>query len=229
MTGARILIVDDDPQMLRYLSTILGHASYGVAFAHSGKDAQLEMARRIPDLILLDLMLPDMDGISLIGEIIQKSSVPIIMLSSVGEERSKVAALDAGADDYVTKPFGSSEILSRIRAVMRRWAKSPGSVARFTHDGITVDFERREVTVNEVPVHLTPKEYDLLKYMIEHAGKVLTHRMLLTALWGPSHAEQSQYLRVFIGQLRKKLEPSTRSRSIIATEPGVGYRLAVRS
>jgi two-component system KDP operon response regulator KdpE len=168
--------------------------------------------------------MPGINGIEVVRRIRESSSVPIIVLSAVGEEARKVEALELGADDYMTKPFGMDELLARIRAVLRRAAGAYTARAVFSAGDLCVDFERRQVTLHQQPVKLTPTEYDLLKYLITHAGKVLTHRMILQAVWGQGYIDQAQYLRVFIGQLRKKLERDATRPQFILTDPGVGYR-----
>ena len=222
--GARILVVDDEPQIRRSLQVYLGVKGYSVMTAETGEQALLAIAHRAPDVIVLDLMMPGISGIELTCRIREHSTVPIIVLSALGDERKKVEALELGADDYVTKPSGTEELLARIRSLLRRAAGLPGASPIFTSGELSVNFDRREVQLGGELVKLTPTEYDLLKYMIEHAGKVLTHRMLLSAVWGPGYTDQAQYLRVFVGQLRKKLEKNPARPHFILTDPGVGYR-----
>jgi two-component system KDP operon response regulator KdpE len=225
--GARILVIDDEPQIRRSLQVNLESKGYAVATAADAEQALQAIANRAPDVIVLDLLMPGMDGIALTRRIREHSTVPIIVLSAIGDERKKVEALELGADDYVTKPFSTEELLARIRSVLRRVAGAQCSQPVWSYRDLSVNFDRREVRLNGEAVKLTPTEYDLLKYMIEHAGKVLTHRMLLTAVWGPAYSDQAQYLRVFVGQLRKKLEKDPARPRYILTDPGVGYRFCV--
>jgi two-component system KDP operon response regulator KdpE len=224
--GARILVVDDEPQIRRSLQVNLENKHYAVMTSVSGDKALEAMARWMPDVVIVDLILPSMDGIELTRHIRKQSPVPIIILSAIGDERKKVEALEAGADDYVTKPFGMEELSARIKSALRRSVMLSGGEPVFRSGSLSVNFERREVRVDDEPVKLTPTEYDLLKYMIQYSGKVLTHRTLLTAVWGEAYADQAQYLRVFIGQLRKKIERNTGRPRYILTDPGVGYRFA---
>ncbi len=222
--GARILVVDDEPQIRRSLQVNLENRNYDVTTVASGEEALEAIAGRTPDVVIVDLILPAMDGIELTRRIRAHSPVPIIVLSAIGDERKKVEALECGADDYVTKPYGMEELAARVRSALRRTIMLSGTEPVFKSGGLSVNFDRREVRLHDEPVKLTPTEYDLLKYMIQYSGKVLTHRTLLTALWGEAYAEQAQYLRVFIGQLRKKLERNTARPQYILTDPGVGYR-----
>ena len=224
--GARILAVDDEPSIRRSLQVHLEGKGYGVLLAPNGEEAMKTFAQQPPDVVIADLILPGMDGIELTRQIRQASTVPIIVLSAIGEERKKIEALECGADDYVTKPFNMDELVARIRALLRRAANSQETEAILRMGDLSVNFERRQVMVKGEPVKLTPKEYDLLKYLIQHAGKVMTHRMLLSAVWGPAHEEEAQYLRVFVSQLRKKLGEDPGRPQYIQTDPGVGYRLA---
>jgi two-component system KDP operon response regulator KdpE len=225
--GARILVVDDEPQIRHSLQTNLEKRNYDVTTAASAEEALEAIARQNPDVIIVDLILPGLDGIELTRRIRDKSPVPIIVLSAIGDERKKVDALESGADDYVTKPFGLEELVARIKSALRRTIMLSGTEPVFRSGDLTVNFERREVRVENKPVKLTPTEYDLLKYMIQYIGKVLTHRTLLTAIWGEAYTDQAQYLRVFIGQLRKKIETNTARPRYILTDPGVGYRFAL--
>lgn len=225
--GARIFVIDDEPQIRRSLQVNLEGKGYAVATAADAEQALQAIANRAPDVIVLDLLMPGMDGTALTRRIREHSTVPIIVLSAIGDERKKVEALELGADDYVTKPFSTEELLARIRSVLRRVAGAQCSQPVWSYGELSVNFDRREVRLNGEAVKLTPTEYDLLKYMIEHAGKVLTHRMLLTAVWGPAYSDQAQYLRVFVGQLRKKLEKDPARPRYILTDPGVGYRFCV--
>ncbi|MGV7229906.1 MAG: response regulator transcription factor [Nitrospirales bacterium] len=225
--GARILVVDDEPQIRHSLQTNLENRNYAVTAVASGEEALEAMARQNPDVVIVDLILPAMDGIELTRRIREQSPVPIIVLSAIGDERKKVEALESGADDYVTKPFGIEELAARVKSALRRTIMLSGTEPVFRSGTLTVNFERREVRVEGKPVKLTPTEYDLLKYMIQYIGKVLTHRTLLTAIWGEAYIDQAQYLRVFIGQLRKKIETNTARPRYILTDPGVGYRFAL--
>jgi len=224
--GARILVVDDEPQIRRSLQVSLEKKGYVVMTASSGEEALESMVHRPPDVVIVDLILPSIDGIELTRRIRERSPVPIIVLSAIGDERKKVEALEKGADDYVTKPFGMEELSARVRSALRRSVLLTGTEPVFKSGALSVNFERRVVQLDGKPVKLTPTEYDLLKYMIQQTGKVLTHRTLLTAIWGEAYADQAQYLRVFIGQLRKKLERNTARPQYILTDPGVGYRFA---
>jgi two-component system, OmpR family, KDP operon response regulator KdpE len=219
-----ILVVDDEPQITRVLKTTLSSQGYGIRTASDGEEALHAMSEWPPDLIVTDLRMPNMDGLELCREVRKTSQVPIIVLSVKGEDSIKVQALDAGADDYVTKPFSMTELTARIRAALRR-ASVPDQprVPLIELGDFRIDVPGRTVRVKTRDVHLTPKEFDLLVYLARHAGKVLTHRTLLAAVWGPNSVEQPEYLRVFIGQLRKKLEGDAFSKYIV-TEPWVGYR-----
>jgi two-component system KDP operon response regulator KdpE len=225
--GARILVVDDEPQIRRSLQVNLERNGYAVETAETGEEALSSFLNRRPDIVILDLLMPGIGGGAVVRRIRQSSTVPIIVLSAIGEEPRKVEALELGADDYMTKPFGMNELLARIRSLLRRAAGAHGSQPVFSTGSLCVNFDRREVTLDGTPVKLTPTEYDLLKYMIEHAGKVLTHRLLLQEVWGPAYQDQAQYLRVFIGQLRKKLEKDPTRPQYILTDPGVGYRFCL--
>jgi two-component system KDP operon response regulator KdpE len=223
----RILIVDDEPQITRVLRTSLTGHGYDVRSAADGESALETYGDWGPDLVITDLSMPNLDGIELCRRLRKISSVPIVVLSVKGEEQTKVEALDAGADDYVTKPFGMDELLARIRAALRRAPEIQDEESAQTvleAGDFRVDLELRNVTVQDRSLHLTPKEYDLLIYLIRHPGKVLTHRALLTAVWGGNYVEQTEYLRVFIGQLRKKIEVDSASPRYILTEPWIGYR-----
>lgn len=219
-----ILVVDDEPQITRVLKTTLSTQGYGIRTASDGEEALHAMSEWPPDLIVTDLRMPNMDGLELCREVRKTSQVPIIVLSVKGEDSIKVQALDAGADDYVTKPFSMTELTARIRAALRR-ASVPDQprVPLIELGDFRIDVPGRTVRVKTRDVHLTPKEFDLLVYLARHAGKVLTHRTLLAAVWGPNSVEQPEYLRVFVGQLRKKLEGDAFSKYIV-TEPWVGYR-----
>ena len=223
----RILVVDDEPQLTRVLRTGLKSRGYDVLAAEDGLNGFKIFKDWQPDLVITDLAMPNMDGLELCRRLRAISQVPIIILSAKGEERIKVAALDIGADDFVTKPFGIDELLARLRAALRR-AKLQNTT-QLEEDVLAagdfhVDLESRSVVVDAREIHLTPKEFDLLVYFIKHSGKVLTHRTLLAAVWGGDYVEQDQYLRVFVGNLRKKLENNPASPRYILTEPWVGYR-----
>jgi two-component system KDP operon response regulator KdpE len=229
MNGAagkgNILVVDDEPQITRVLKTTLSSQGYGVRTASDGDEALQMLKEWTPDLVITDLRMPNLGGLELCRQIRAKSRIPIIVLSVKGEERIKVDALDAGADDYVTKPFGVHELLARVRAALRRAALPEEPESPLIEAGdFRIDIATRSVRVRDREVHLTPKEFDLLIYLARHAGKVLTHRNLLAAVWGGNSVEQPEYLRVFVGHLRKKLEPDEAAPRYILTEPWVGYR-----
>ena len=225
MSGARVLVVDDEPEIRRALRAILGGRGYDVQLAGSGEEALTEFARRRPDLVLLDLQLPGLSGLEVCRQIREQSAVPIIILSVRGDEPTKVSALDLGADDYVGKPFGVDELLARMRAALRRSGGArPAGEAVIEHDDLRIDLERREVSINGRSVHLRPKEYEMLRYLAANAGKLITHRMLLRAVWGSEYEDARPYLHVHIGQLRRKIEPDPANPVMILTEPGVGYR-----
>ena len=220
-----ILVVDDEPQITRVLKTTLASHGYSVRTAGDGDEAVQLMKDWPPDLLITDLRMPNMDGIALCRHVRAKSELPIIVLSVRGEERSKVEALDAGADDYVTKPFSVNELLARVRAALRRSAsvqKTPSEPIAI--GDFRIDPEAHTVQVRKREIKLTPKEFDLLVYLARHPGKVVTHRALLAAVWGANSTEQPEYLRVFVGHLRKKLEPEEKTPRYIVTEPWVGYR-----
>lgn len=222
----RILVVDDEPQITRVLRRSLQTHGYEVRTAADGEAALDVVTDWPPDLIVTDLSLPGMDGIELCRQVRKHSTVPIIVLSVKGEEQTKVKALDAGADDYVSKPFGMDELLARIRAALRR-APAPAKEAAETQivsGDFSLDLTARTITLRNTELHLTPKEFELLAYLIQHVGKVLTHRTLLAAIWGGDYTEQTEYLRVFVGQLRKKIEADPAKPRYILTEPWVGYR-----
>jgi len=223
----RILIVDDEPQLTRVLRTGLSSHGYEVRIAADGVAALETFGDWHPDLVVTDLAMPEMDGLELCRRLREISSVPILVLSARGDEKTKVAALDLGADDYVTKPFGIEELLARVRVGLRR-ARTDAATERLETvveaGALHADLESRTVTVREREVRLTPKEFDLLIHFMRHAGKVLTHRSLLAAVWGGDYVEQNEYLRVFVGQLRKKIEADPAAPRFIVTEPWVGYR-----
>jgi two-component system, OmpR family, KDP operon response regulator KdpE len=221
----RILVVDDEPQITRVLRTSLSIQGYDLRVANDGETALEIMKDWIPDLVITDLSMPNMDGLELSRRIRAKLLVPIIVLSVKGEERTKVQALDAGADDYVTKPFGMEELLARVRANLRRQPPPGGDAPAVIETGdFRIDPSAHKVTVCGREIHLTPKEFELLTYLARNPNKVVTHRALLAAVWGGNSTEQVEYLRVFVGQLRKKVEPESNSPRYILTEPWVGYR-----
>lgn len=222
--GARILVVDDEASIRRSLKVNLESRGYMVDAVETGEKAMKAFENRRPDLLILDLLMPGMRGIDVVRKLRAVSTIPIIVLSAIGEETEKVKALELGADDYMTKPFGMEELFARIRSLLRRAAGATSAAPVFVAGDLSVNFDRREVTLDGQLVKLTPTEYDLLKYMIEHAGKVLTHRMLLQEIWGQAYVDQAQYLRVFVGQLRKKIEKHPGRPRFILTDPGVGYR-----
>jgi len=223
----RILVVDDEPQLTRVLRTALKSHGYEVRTAADGLSAFETFNDWKPGLVITDLAMPTMDGLELCRRLRANSEVPIIVLSAKGEERTKIEALDLGADDFITKPFGIDELLARVRASLRRASKQPATETppkTLEAGDFKIDMETRRVAVRGQEVHLTPKEFDLLSYFVSHAGKVLTHRTLLTAIWGGNYVEQNEYLRVFVGNLRKKLETDPANPQYIVTEPWIGYR-----
>jgi len=220
-----ILIVDDEPQITRVLKTTLSSQGYAIRTASDGDEALQVMKEWMPDLLITDLRMPHMNGLELCRHVRAKSPLPIIVLSVKGEEKIKVDALDAGADDYVTKPFSVNELLARVRAALRRVATGQQPASEVIELGsFRIDPQLRSVQVGGREVHLTPKEFELLVYLARHSGKVITHRVLLAAIWGENSVEQPEYLRVFVGHLRKKLEPEEHAPRYILTEPWVGYR-----
>jgi len=220
----RILVVDDEPQITRVLRTSLSSRGYDIRVANDGETALEIMKDWTPDLVITDLSMPHMDGLELCRRLRPSTQIPIIILSVRGEERTKVQALDAGADDYVTKPFGIEELLARVRATLRRTPAPEEQPSLIEIGDFRIEPAAHRVTVRGKEVHLTPKEFDLLAFLARHPGKVVTHRALLSAIWGGQSAEQVEYLRVFVGQLRKKLEMEASSPRYIVTEPWVGYR-----
>jgi two-component system KDP operon response regulator KdpE len=223
MSGADILVVDDEPQIRRVLRSTLSFRGYTISEATTGEEALELVRKRKPDLILLDVNLPGMSGVETCREIRRSSDAPIIMLTVRNAERDKVIALDAGADDYVTKPFGIEELLARVRASLRRHP-SAESLPSFVSRELSVDFEQRRVTVGGEIVHLAPKEFEVLRYLIANQGKPVSHRRLLQSIWGPEYGEETENLRVVINQLRKKIEKDPAQPKYILTEPWVGYR-----
>jgi two-component system, OmpR family, KDP operon response regulator KdpE len=225
-TGPVVLVIEDEPPIRRFLRPSLASQGYRVVEAETGEDGLIQAATRQPDLVVLDLGLPDLDGIEVIRRLREWATVPIIVLSARGGESDKVAALDAGADDYVAKPFAVGELLARARVALRHSAqgREPGE-STFTLRHLRVDLGRRRVWLGDVEVRLTPIEYRLLAVLVRHAGKVLTHRQLLQEVWGPGQVEQTHYLRVYMANLRRKLETDPARPQLLRTEPGVGYRL----
>lgn len=223
MSGERVIVVDDEPQIRRALGTALTGHGYHVEVAHGGEDALTRLATRPPDIMVLDLVMPGVDGFEVLRQTRAWSQLPIIVLSARGQERDKVAALDLGADDYLTKPFGMAELLARLRAALRR-AGTPSDPGR-AFGTVTVDIGRHVVTKAGAEVHLTPTEFDLLRVLVNNPDKVLTHRHLLEQVWGGYAAENSRQLRVYVNYLRRKLEDDPAHPVFLVTEPGVGYRL----
>jgi two-component system KDP operon response regulator KdpE len=220
----RILVIDDEPQIHRFLGPALDAAGYEPVRADTAAAGLKEIARKAPDVVVLDLGLPDLDG----KEVLQKAKAfykgPIVVLSARDRETEKIDALDLGADDYVEKPFGVGELLARLRVALRHKLADAGAPPSVTAGGLTIDLIKRLVTRDGARIRLSPREYDLLAQIVEGGGKVVTHRQLLTAVWGPAHVDDVQYLRVFVGQLRQKIEPDPAQPQLIVTEPGVGYR-----
>ena len=225
MSAGRILVVDDEPQIRRIMRTTLTGASYEVDDAKTGEEALEKIREFRPDLVLLDINMPGMGGLETCREIRSQSEIAIIMLTVRDSEEDKVEALDAGADDYVTKPYKAPELLARIRAGLRRTPWTHGPIGRVKFGSIEVDFDTRQITARGRKLHLTPKEFELLRYLVAHANKVISHRELLQAVWGPDYGDQVDYLRVFVNQLRKKIEQSPSNPAYLLTEPWVGYRL----
>ena len=223
MSGENILVIDDEPQIRRVMRTTLSSQGYVISEAMTGEEGVDAVRKNKPDLVLLDMNMPGIGGLEACKEIRHSTDAPIIMLTVRNAERDKVAALDAGADDYVVKPFGIEELLARVRSALRRYA--PGdAVAPFVTKEISIDFEARTVTVRGNDIHLTPKEFDVLKLLVANQGKTLTHRRLLQAVWGPDYGEETENLRVVINQLRKKIEADPAKPKYILTEPWIGYR-----
>ena len=227
MNGSRVLVVDDEPQILRALQTTLRAAGYEVVTAATADEALAAAAIQVPDAVILDLVLPDGSGVEVCRELRTWTTVPVLILSAVGEEREKVAALDAGADDYVTKPFGIEELLARLRAAMRRAGPPGGPV--ITIGELTVDLEKRAVSMSGQPVQLTPHEFAILRLFATNEGKLLTHQAILRDVWGPAYQVESHYLHVYVSQLRRKIEPVPTRPRYLLTEPGAGYRLVAPS
>lgn len=223
--GPRVLVVDDELQIRRFLRIALEANGYRVFEVSNGRDALQEAARLRPDLIILDMGLPDMDGLEILNRLREWLPTPVIILSVRDTDRDKVAALDAGADDYLTKPFSLEELMARMR-VAQRHSQSGAPQTEFTIGNVSVDLTHRKVTKNSELVRLTPTEYALLRLLIQHAGRVLTHKQILKEVWGPEYMEETHYLRVYFAQLRQKLEDDPALPKLILTEPGVGYRLS---
>jgi two-component system KDP operon response regulator KdpE len=222
--ATRVLVVDDEPEIVRGLRIVLRDAGYAVEAASTKAEALAAVATRPPEALVLDLVLPDGDGVSVCKDIRVWSRLPILVLSAAGDEREKVRALDAGADDYVTKPFGTEELLARLRAILRR-APDSGQSSRVEIGELTIDLDDRRVLSAGEEVHLTPIEFDLLRILARHPGRLVTHRQLLQEVWGPQYTDESHYLRVHIAHVRAKLEPDPARPRYLITEPGVGYRL----
>ena len=223
MSRQRVLVVDDEPNIRRALRVWLGDHGYDVQLVASGEEALDAAAVVPPDVVILDLVLPGLSGLEVCEGLREWTQVPILVLSARGAEQDKIQALDLGADDYLTKPFGMGELLARLRAMLRRSAGGPPSPVLESGE-LRLDQARRLVTLADREVHLTPTEYEILRYLMANAGKVITHRTLLGAVWGPSHEDASETLRVFIAQLRRKIEPEPHHPTYIRTEPGIGYR-----
>jgi two-component system KDP operon response regulator KdpE len=222
----RILIVDDEPSILATMAPLLRARGYDVATATTGHAALDAVDRQAPQLVILDLGLPDLDGIDVCRRLREGRAVPILILSARGAERDKVAALDAGADDYVTKPFGAEELLARVRAALRRSDAGSPAAGPIVRGDLTIDLDRRRVARGSEEIRLTPKEFELLIFFAQHPGRVLTHRAILKAIWGPNAVDQPEHLRVLVNSLRRKLERDPTKPLYITTEPWVGYRFA---
>ena len=227
--NARVLVIDDEPEIRRAVRLGLAGEEFVVAWAPTGQRGLEMVAQWHPDIVLLDLSLPDIDGIEVTRALRSWSAVPILILSVRSGDADKITALELGADDYLTKPFSMGELRARIRVALRHAAHAAtggsGEDARFATGGLVLDLARRQVSVDEREIHLTPTEYEVLKYLAMHAGQVVTHRTLLRAVWGPAYEDEAHYLRVFIGQLRRKIEPEPGRPRYLLTEPGIGYRL----
>jgi two-component system KDP operon response regulator KdpE len=227
-SGGRVLVIDDEPEIRRAIQAGLAAAALVVEWAPTGAQGLELVARWHPDVVILDLFLPDMDGLEVLRQLRQWSTVPIIVLSVRASDQDKITALELGADDYLTKPFSMGELLARIRVAFRHTAQLAGSASNavlFRTGELVIDFERRQVTVEGAVVHLTHTQYEVLKYLAMNAGRVVTHRTLLRAVWGPQYEQNAHYLRIFIGQLRRKIEPDPSHPRYLLTDPGIGYRL----
>ncbi|MBO0733030.1 MAG: response regulator transcription factor [Methylocapsa sp.] len=225
MSKGRVLVVDDEPQIQRFLRPALSACGFEVLAAGTGREALRLIASAAPDAVVLDLGLPDMDGKEVLREARSFSKVPVIVLSARDREAEKIAAFDSGADDYVEKPFGIGELMARLRTALRHAGQRGAGITHFRSGSLAVDFDRRLVTCHGEAIKLTPKEFELLAALARHAGRVLTHRQILAAIWGPAHENDTQYLRVFVGHLRAKIEDDPAAPKLIQTEPGIGYRL----
>ena len=228
MSAPRVLVIEDDPQLRRFLRTVLSDVGYDVYLAESGDRGLVEAAARRPEVILLDLGLPDCDGNEVLNRLRRWSATPVIIISARGDEAGKVRALDSGADDYLVKPFGSDELLARLRVARRHAGRTGQGDEVYEFDGVRIDLAAHVVAVNGQQIHLTATEFKLLGELTRAAGRLLTHRQLLTAVWGPSHAADTHYLRLYMAQLRAKLERDPTDPHLLLTEAGVGYRLATR-
>lgn len=228
-TGPLVLIIEDEPPIRRFLRATLTSHGYRLLEAGTAKEGLSQAMTQAPDLVLLDLGLPDMDGLEVTQRLREWTLIPIIVLSARGQERDKIAALDAGADDYLTKPFGMGELMARMRVALRQSSRASKESTDpvFAVGGLRVDLACRQVFVDDTEVHLTPLEYQLLVVLVRYAGKVVTHRQLLTDVWGPGYANETHYLRVYMGHLRHKLEAEPARPRYLLTEPGVGYRLSI--
>jgi two-component system KDP operon response regulator KdpE len=226
MSGPQVLIIDDELQIRRFLRISLEANGYTVIETATGQEGINQVALRRPELVILDMGLPDMDGLDVLRRLREWTAVPVIVLSVRDSDRVKVTALDAGADDYLTKPFSLEELMARLRVIQRRQGVAQDS-PMFTAGRLQVDLNRRQVTVAGEPVKLTPTEYALLRYLVHNAGKVVTHRQILREVWGPEYVDETHYLRVYFAQLRQKIEADPSIPRLIITEPGVGYRLAI--
>ncbi len=228
MNTGKILVIDDEPQIRRVMRMTLSAAGYEVTDAKTSVEGLQQLRAELPDLVLLDMNLPDMSGLEACRAIRNGSSIPIVILSVRNGERDKIDALNAGADDYVTKPFSMEELLARIRAVLRRTPNSPeAGPRRVSLDGLEIDFDARRVKAGDKVIHLTPKEFDLLRHLVANAGRPVSHRRLLQAVWGPDYGSQVEYLRVFINQIRKKIEPDAANPKYLVTERWFGYRFVL--
>ncbi|MFZ5734189.1 MAG: response regulator [Pseudomonadota bacterium] len=225
MSRVRVLVVDDEPAILRFLKPALEASGYGLITAGSVAEAVKRIAADAPDVVVLDLGLPDGDGKDVIRQVRAWSDVPIIVLSARDREAEKIESLDLGADDYVNKPFGVGELLARLRAAIRHRMQRHNEAPSARIGDVEIDSVRHRVTRNSEEIKLTPKEFELLSFLARHPGKVLTHRQILAAVWGAAHTSDTQYLRVYIGQLRQKIEPNPEDPAVILTEPGIGYRI----
>jgi two-component system KDP operon response regulator KdpE len=222
----RVLVVDDEPAVHRFLTPALVANDYDVLRADTGTEALKSIAADVPDVVVLDLGLPDIDGKDVIGRVREWSDVPIVVLSAREREAEKIFALDKGADDFINKPFGVGELMARMRAALRHRMQRAGETPIVRIGALEIDVPRHRVARDGEEVKLTPKEFDLLAFLARHAGKVVTHKHILNAVWGPAHEHDTQYLRVYVGQLRQKVELDPSEPSVVLTEPGIGYRIA---